>query len=292
MGQPFPPDRRRAATVAVVLLIAFLTGHFMQTVLADRDPVVRMEEGPDAAPELRRRNVPKPLPVPPAATLVPISAPPALPEIETDVRPSIDGCAPSVVVSPVPGAAVEVIVTAPCRPGHAVTLTDGALRLDGQLDARGSYRVRLPSLAEEVRLTAEIDHLRFSARTRVPDSDLFRHIALAWSGPQGMRIRHHDSGSSDVDGNVSRLGEGNGFAVEVHTERATQSPSGVGGRLVVEAEVTPEVCGRRIQATALQSNPAGRPSRKDFAIEMQGCRHIGQIIRLKYLFEDVTVAGR
>ena len=291
MGLPFRPDRRRAATVAVVLLIAFLTGHIMQTVLADRDPVVRMEKAPDAAPELRRRNVPRPLPVPPAATLVPISAPPVLPVIETDPRPSHDGCTPSLIVSPVPRAAVDVIVTAPCRPGHVVTLTDGALRLDGRLDAHGMYKVRMPALAEEVRLAAEIDELRFSARTRVRDAAGFRHTALAWSGPQGMRIRRLGSDTPGVDDDVRRLGEGMGFAVEVYTARVTLKPRGGGVRLVVEAEVTPEVCGRSIEATTIQSNATGRLSRKDFAIEMPACRHVGQTIRLKILFEDMTVAG-
>ena len=65
-------DRRRVITALIVLLIAFGTGHVMQTVLADREGVAATGDAPEAAPILKDGGRTPKLPVPPAATLVPI----------------------------------------------------------------------------------------------------------------------------------------------------------------------------------------------------------------------------
>ena len=65
-------DRRRAATALIALVIAFGSGHLMQTVLADDPGVAATGDMPDAAPILKNEGRTPPLPVPPAATLVPI----------------------------------------------------------------------------------------------------------------------------------------------------------------------------------------------------------------------------
>ena len=65
-------DRRRAFTAIAVLLIAFGSGHVMQTVLVDEEGHAATGEAPNAAPILKDESRTPPLPVPPAATLVPI----------------------------------------------------------------------------------------------------------------------------------------------------------------------------------------------------------------------------
>ncbi len=276
MGTPFPPDRRRAATVAVVLLIAFLTGHIMQTVLADRDPVVRMDEAPDAAPELRRRDTPRPLPVPPAATLVPISH-------STDGHADA-GCDPRMTLSAVGDAAVAVTVLAPCSAGQGVSLTDGTLRVDGQIDARGTYFVTIPALSLDVRVAAEVGGTSLAASLFMPNARGTHHAVLAWSGPQVLRLEVRDTLGEEQ---VHRLGEddGGGASAEVYSGSETTEP-------VVVAEVTSANCGRTTSASAIQSGVSGPPTVRAFEMEVPGCRHIGQVMRLKNLFDHTRIAER
>ncbi len=275
MGIPFPPDRRRAATVAVVLLIAFLTGHIMQTVLADRDPVVRMDEAPDAAPELRRRNVPPPLPVPPAATLVPISDSPG-----SRVDPA---CDPQMTLSAVGDAAVAVAILAPCSAGEGLFLTDGTFRLDGRLDTRGAYSVTIPALSLDVRVAAEVDGVPVAASLFMPDARGTHHSVLSWSGPQVLHMQAPDTLGEE---RPYRLGDGGGGAsAEVYSGSETTE-------IVVIAEVTSANCGRMISVSAIQSSVSGPPTVRAFEMEMPGCRHVGQVMRLKNLFEHTRIAER
>ncbi len=65
-------DRRRVITAVIALLIALGTGHFMQTILVDPDGVAATDGAPEAAPILEDESKTPALPVPPAATLVPI----------------------------------------------------------------------------------------------------------------------------------------------------------------------------------------------------------------------------
>jgi len=275
MGIPFPPDRRRAATVAVVLLIAFLTGHIMQTVLADRDPVVRMDEAPAAAPELRRRDVPRPLPVPPAATLVPIIHSPGS---RVDAA-----CDPQMTLSAVRDAAVAVAILAPCSAGRGVSLTDGTLRVDGRLDARGAYSVTIPALSLDVRVAAEVDGVPVAASLFIPDARITHHAVISWSGPQVLYMQAPDTLSEEKP---YRLGDGSGGAsAEIYSGSETTE-------LVVVAEVTSANCGRTVSATAIQSRTSGLPTVRAFEMEMPGCRHVGQVTRLKNLFDHTRIAER
>ena len=139
-------DRRRVATIVVVGLVAFLTGHFMQTVLAETNPVASITDGPDAAPVLRSIEEPRPLPTPPAATLVPIlRRPPVMPDRVDEYaalspaapKPVPVSCDPALELRAAPAATLQIVVTAPCAPSSPVLVRHGPLSTTETTDDKG-----------------------------------------------------------------------------------------------------------------------------------------------------------
>ena len=133
-------DRKRVVTALVTLLIAFLTGYVMQNMLVDESPVAAIGEAPDAAPVMRSNEEPKPLPTPPAATLVPIlDTPPVLPDRVQERGRWQDAalapkCAPNVSASAAPGATIVVRVDT-CEARAKVTMRQGDITVDQRADA-------------------------------------------------------------------------------------------------------------------------------------------------------------
>lgn len=309
-------DRRRVATVLVVLLIAFLTGHVMQTVLAEDKPVATIDAGPDAAPELKRGEQPKPLPVPPAATLVPIGSEGVAPVRAGGSAPDRDargsGCTPVLRLTEAPAATLKVEVEAPCDGGARVALRQGPVVVEGVTDAEGRLVMRLPALEREALIDAEVGGRRVSARAEVAEARAFQHVAILWRGPQVLKINAYEFGaeksqfghvwqgspkspsraSRGSGGFLTRLGGAEGASAEIYSFPAGHSPVRGVVRLVVEAEVTRANCGRRVEARALQTGPLGRLSETEVALTMPGCDRLGEILQLQNLLQDMRLAGR
>ena len=194
-------DKRRVATVVVVLLIAFLSGHLMQTILRDEPPMASVQDAPDAAPVIRRADEPKPLPTPPAATLMPIlDRPPVLPERAAepaDVQEvRAEPCQPRAFATPAVAAMVTLTLRAPCHPSSVVTVRQGPLVAAQTTDAKGQLSVRLPALETDVVIEVEVGGAVAKAEAQVRDAEDYRHVALAWDGPQVLRLNAFEFGAA------------------------------------------------------------------------------------------------
>ena len=312
-------DRRRVATALVVLLTAFLIGHIMQTVLADDAPVATIDSGPDAAPVLRQGDRPKPLPTPPAATLMPIlETPPVMPgrtdenrRREREARATED-CAPRLSLDPAPAATINLMVEARCHPDTRVAVRQGPIRVDGRTDRAGRYELRLPALGETATLTVDVAGTTLDAATEVAEAPQFQHVAILWEGQQALRINAYEFGarksqfghvwsgapkspsraSRGSGGYLTRIGDETGASAEIYSFPAGHTPLRGVVRLVVEAEVTRENCGREVRATALQTGPLGRLSETEVELALPGCDRLGEIIQLQNLLQDMRLAGR
>ena len=313
-------DKRRIATVLVVLLIAFLTGHVMQTVLADKEPVAAINGGPDAAPVLRSNEDPKPLPTPPAATLMPIlERPPLLPRrvqepmrIWRDAKMAEPDCTASATAQPSPAATVTLRIDAPCHKGATVRVRQGQIVADAYTNAQGKLTMRMPALSETVAFEVELGDKLIRTIAKVPEAPNFQHVALLWTGKQALRLHAYEFGalknqfghvwsgapkspiraSRGSGGFLLRLGDGTGASAEIYSFPAGQAPTRGIIRLIVEAQVTKENCGHVIQATALQSGALGHLSPTDVEYSMPGCDSIGRIVRLQNLLQDMRLAER
>lgn len=300
------PDKRRWATVAVTLGLAFLSGHVMQFALSEREPVAlrleRIEPGP----------VPR---FPESSGGAALSAPPILSERTREIRrgtgDNIVNCEPRLVTAPAPAATLRIDLFAPCHPGAPVNVNQDAFLFATVADRNGRVTVRMPAFTKKPSVTLDLDGHRLEASLVVPDASNYRHVALLWDGDQILRINAYEFGatasktghvwqgasktpsraSRGVGGFLTLLGDGSGMSAEVYSFPAGLAGSGL-VRIVAEADVTERTCGRDIVADALQSGVSGKMVRTRVDLTMPDCDGTGRILSLQNLFRDMRLAGR
>lgn len=315
-------DRRRVITAVVVLLIALGSGHLMQTVLSEETPVATRGENPDAAPTLKSSDAPKALPLPPAATLMPIlERPPVLPdrvhpdqlEQHTQVAPagSGDPCASRLSLQARPAALVEVVASYPCSADTVARVAHGGLVFQSRIGPDGVLRTTLPAMAAEAVVTVVADNHAVSASVEVPDAGDFDRVALVWSGARIFSMhafefgadrsqfghvwagapKRPDRAARGSGGFLMTLGDGSDATAEVYTFPVGLSPMRGVVRLLVEADVTEKNCGRLATAKTLQTGALGVTS-TDVELSLPDCSAVGETVRLQNLLQDMRLAGR
>jgi hypothetical protein len=172
--------------------------------------------------------------------------------------------------------------------------------------------LRLPALGNKVTLTVDVAGATLEAATEVAEASWFRHAAILWDGRQDLRINAYEFGarksqfghvwsgapkspsraSRGSGGYLTRLGDENGASAEIYSFPAGHTPLKGVVRLVVEAKVTRDNCGREVRATALQTGPLGRPSETEVELVLPDCDRLGEIIQLQNLLQDMRLAGR
>lgn len=304
---------RRAATAVVVLLIAFLSGHIMQTILVDTAPVSSVGDAPDAAPTIRTLEDPKPLPVPPAATLVPIlDTPPVLPDraLQADER-ARRACEPRLFLTPAPAGTLTITFRAPCDPGHRLRIRQGAVEFAQDLDAEGRLSLRMPAFTEDVVIEARLGEVLLTGALTLPQALDFQHVALVWDGPQMLGLNAFEFGAARNEmghvwwgapkspvrasrgsgGFLTRFVSDGGPSVEIYTLPAAHSALTGVVRLVVEARVTGKTCGQVARARAIQPTAFRRISESDVEVALPDCDRIGEVVLLQNLLRDMRLAA-
>ena len=191
-------DKRRWITALVTLALAFLSGHIMQTVLADKSTTATYETAPDAAPQLQSGEEPKALPLPPAGTLIPIlQRPPVLPERvgKPHALNEKTGCTPKLIVDAAPAATLRIRLEAPCHYNTRVLVSQADIAGWAKTDAKGILQIRRPALSARPLVKVEIKGLTRVAATKVPDAAGFQHVAIQWAGQQALRINAYEFGA-------------------------------------------------------------------------------------------------
>lgn len=303
---------RRVATAGVVLLIAFLSGYIMQNVLVETTPVSSVGDAPDAAPTIRTLDEPKPLPVPPAATLVPIlETPPALPDRRPAEDTAVRDCEPRLFLTPAPAGTLTVTFRAPCDPGQTLHLRQGAVEFAQDLDANGRLSLRLPAFTDEVVIEARLGAVQLTGALTLPQALDYQHVALIWEGPQMLGLNAFEFGAARNEmghvwwgapkspvrasrgsgGFMTRFVSDTGPSVEIYTLPATHGALNGVVRLVVEARVTGKTCGRIATARAIQPTAFRRISESDVQVALPDCDRIGEVVVLQNLLRDMRLAA-
>lgn len=313
--------RRRVILIVSVMLLAFSAGHIMQNVLA-RDMELAVRSGAsDVERDLRRGTEAPGLPVPPAATLTPFKSPefipsdritddpplPDPPQEDASARPLGAPC--RVEVDAIAGDAglIWLEISAPCSAGEVVTVAQAGMAVDWALDEDGRLSVDLPALTAtpvvEVRFFGGLTE---SVSASVPEADLLTRGALVWDGSKVLGLHAFvDEAEFGADGHIhavkpgladlgsstgfmTQLGDGSGAMAEVYT-----FPIGdTAVRLLAEAEVTSQTCGRTADVLALQSDLLGAFSSREVRLTMPSCDNLGDFVSLTTLFNDVRLAAR
>ena len=311
-------DRKRVATALVVLVAAFLCGHLMQTVFADRIPVALKNDAPDAAPVIKSTEEPAPLPTPPAATLVPIfEEPPSLPKrvFEQRADGSASGatnCDPRLLASPSPAAMISLTLNAPCHPDTKVVIQQGPMTATDVTNMNGHLHLRIPAFLADTEVTVRVGGYDLTTKLSIPDAPNYQHIALMWEGPQVLRLNAFEFGAARNEighvwagapkspnrasrgsgGFLTRLVTDAGPSAEIYSLPAGRAPVQGVVRLTVEGAVTAENCGRVVKAKAIQPTAFRRFSKTDVEVALPDCDRIGEVVLLQNLFRDVRLAGR
>jgi hypothetical protein len=318
---------RRVLMIVGTLLVAFGSGHVMQTVAVKNTPMANTGVAPDAAPVIRGANGPPELPVPPAATLIPILATPPnlrgrvrkdqplppLPRDEARLAPQGAPCRASLETKAKPAGMIGLTISAPCWPSSTVQIRHGGLSVTETLDAQGRLTIDVPALSAVARFeVAYPDNTFRHATLDLPEVEALYRVALVWEGPQiltlhalelgavyGGRGHIHDAhpGNPDralrgVGGFLTSLGDGTGSEAEVYTYPREDARSRGVVRLSAEAEVTSATCGHIAQARAIQTDALGGLQTSEVLLSIPGCEALGEIVLLKNLFKDLKLAGR
>lgn len=299
-------DKRRWGTALITLVLAFSSGYITQHVLAERGPAVMVSQ-PSAEPG--------PMPLAPVATLRPqLARPPILANrvAQPASRPENQGCKPQLSVTPAPAATLRIELGAPCHGLARVHVTQGDVTASMATDKTGGLSLRIPAFSTEPEVSISIAGMKLTATAKVPEAEFFDHVALQWSGSQDLRINAYEFGAQKSQfghvwsgapksparatrgsgGFLTRLGDGLGNSAEIYSFPAGQSSHRGVIRLVAEAKVTRENCGRRVKATALQSSAISTLRPTEVAVTLPGCDAIGQTVRLQNLFQDMRLAER
>ncbi len=318
---------RRVLMIVGTLLIAFGSGHVMQTAAVKNTPIAKPGATPDAAPLIRGADQPPELPVPPAATLTPIFVTPPnlrdrvtrdqpllqLPRDDARLVPQGAPCRANLKAEAKPAGMIGLTVSAPCWPSSKIEIRHSGLNITETFDAQGRLEIDLPALSATARVEVAFPDKTFGHATLdLPAVESLYRVVLAWEDTQiltlhalelgaayGERGHIHSAHPETAEralrgkgGFLTRLGDGTGGVAEVYTYPREDARSSGVIRLSAEAEVTSSTCGRVAEARAIQTDALGGLQTSEVLLSMPDCESLGEIVQLKNLFRDLRLAGR
>jgi hypothetical protein len=245
--------------------------------------------------------------------------------LDTDVVPAVPApealspapdCGVTLEATVLPVALVELALSAPCSPSARATIHHNGMIFTVVTDAAGAARVTVPALAEGAVFMADLgDAGGAVAAATVTDVNDFDRAVLQWQGDVGPEIHalefgarygepghvwHGAPGAADLaiagtGGFLMRLGDGLGLnpqMAEVYTfPSATTQQSGQVA-FTIETPVTDATCGRDLAAQTIQVSPGAEPFAFDLTMAVPGCDFVGEILVLKDMIYDLTLAAR
>lgn len=314
--------KRRLALSTALLAVGLgviygMTGREAEPLLQASSPAT---PAPTAIVPLAAQNValaepPAALPAPPvlpaqAKAPTRLAAPPVL-TAALALTPSEIACPTQLDLAVQPLAVLGLALLAPCHASERVVLRHGGLAITAKTSATGSLFLDLPALARDGAVSVLFaDGTSASARIALPELVNFRRFGVQWLAGDAFQV-HAFEGAADYGspGDVSRanpqlpqpgvpakggflslLGDDQvdlPMLAEVYTYPASADAP---VRLVVEAAVTAQTCGRELLGETLSSE-AGAATVTDLTLAMPDCSAIGDILVLKNLAPDLKIAA-
>lgn len=280
-------------------------------VVADPAPIVTADLSPSAA-----------APAPPVVDLSPAPAgvagkadplivtPPALPNLAP--APVVaDACAPSLRLAAAPQAMIGVSLVAPCAPDARVVIGHGGLSITGKTNAQGSLFLSIPALEVDATVSVRFaDATETAQSVRVPAMATLRRMGVQWQNGDAFQLHAFENdagydepghvsaakpqmpttGLAGVGGFITLLGEP-GVDLPMLAEVYT-FPAGIAANadFVIEAAVTDATCGRELLGETIMTL-AGNVYIADLTLAMPDCDAVGDILVLKNLLTDLTIAA-
>ncbi|MGL5010001.1 MAG: hypothetical protein ACRC6I_08970 [Paracoccaceae bacterium] len=246
-----------------------------------------------------------PAPVPAPVTAAPVGAAPAAATLPAD------SCAPSLRLAAAPQAMIGISLVAPCAPDSRIVVSHAGLTITGKTNATGSLFMSLPALEVQAKVTARLpDATEVEQSVRVPAMATMRRMGVQWQNKDAFQLHAFENGAGYGDAGhiwadapqipTTGLGDSGGFITllgdasvdmpmmaEIYT-----FPAGIAANadVVIEAAVTEATCGRELLGDTIMTL-AGTTYVTELTLAMPGCDAVGDILVLKNLLTDLTIAA-
>ncbi|NEX48039.1 hypothetical protein [Pseudotabrizicola algicola] len=290
-------------------------------IVSDIKPVAA---GPgDTAPSPARAESPV-LPAEAApifGSLPPLAAPPAEPAAPVERLAAADP-APAETPAPLPapdlaasdcdvkfdlvpqsGAVIGLSLLAPCHADQRVVVKHAGLAVTARTSGSGALSTTLPALTGlAVVEVGFADGTKAQASLPVPDFANVQRFAVQWQDKDSFQLHAFENGAgynqpghisaaftgtSGETGSVLTLGDPS-VALPLLAEVYTFGPT-TAVDLVLEAAVTDATCNREILGEAILAT-GGSVEITDLNVSMPTCDAVGDILVLKNLLQDMTLA--
>jgi hypothetical protein len=287
--------RKRILRVIAVLSVAVAAGQTVETLRAPGQA-----QGQSAAAADARNVAIQPGSSLPSAASLASGTATGLPDLAgiTPVSAAAEArenteCAPSMALSVLDGAMIDLVLDAPCNPGERVVIRHSGLSFTARTGAEGQLSLRLPALEAEALVAAYFDGSKVAlAEVMVPEIAGFTRFAVQAAAPLQFDLRVIDGGTVYSGTGAHAMGGGDGRIVLLGTQSVTGPitaqvytfPAGNPGNadLTVEVRITEGTCSRTLPVETLLSN-GGLLTPKTHAVSMPLCGTAGDILVLKNL---------
>ena len=273
--------RLLALRVAAVFSVAVAAGHVVQ---AMRGPSVAAN-GPDVLADASR------------ATDLPALS--GIAQVSATTTGNDPVCALRLDLAAAPEAMIDLTLRAPCSIGEPVEIRHSGLAFSGSIAADGKLHLSVPAMTANALVAAYVGKTEIIlGQVAVTEVEHFFRLAVHMPAEVQFDLRA-DEGGQVFAASGQMTGTGPQRVVQLGQRRAEDglisqvyltALKDLGNpELTAEVRITPETCGRTVAAEIITSR-SGRVTHDLREIAMPLCGTSGDILLLKNLFPDVTLA--
>ncbi len=204
---------------------------------------------------------------------------------------------------PQPDAVIGISLLAPCHPDQRIVLRHAGLAVTARTSASGALFTTLPALTAVADVEVGFpDGEKASASLPMPDFINVQRFAVQWQDKDSFQLHAFENGAgynqpghifaastgtAGETGSVVTLGDAS-VNLPLMAEVYTFGPAAKVD-LVLEAAITETTCNREILGEAILA-VGGAVEVTDLTLSMPGCDAVGDILVLKNLLQDMTLA--
>lgn len=307
---PVVPAPATSAAAPVVAEAPVTVAPPAPVIVADLSPSL-LPSRPAPAPSSVEAPLPQ-LTEPAAAPVVSTAPAPELAVPNVTAPPVVaDACAPSLRLAAAPQAMIGVSLVAPCAKDARIVIGHEGLTITGKTNADGALFLSVPALAVNAIVTARLpDGAEVEGSVRVPAMATLRRMGVQWHDADAFQLHAFENGAGYGDpGHVSAdkpqtpttgLAGTGGFITVLGDARVNLPmmaevytfPAGIAANadIMIEAAVTEATCGRELLGETIMTL-AGEVYITDLTLAMPDCDAVGDILVLKNLLTDLTIAA-
>lgn len=202
-------------------------------------------------------------------------------------------CDIKAALAPDDSGSIFMTILSNCRTNAAFSVNHNGITFTAKTDHKGMSSLKVPAMAVDAAffITFE-DGKSLATSTYAPDAELYNRVVFQWEGHESDYLRSTEAATSL--GKIDRLGADVGeiprFAEVYSFPADLDVTEGLRGIDVVAA-VTENNCGQDLVAESFTLFPGIVDlAFKDILITLPNCHHIGDIIGLKKVLGEQTLA--